>query len=411
MLPPSRGDAVASRRLLRALLREATYLPDPAARQFVRRHVLSAFDKYRIKPETPDSELDSLKFSPERIHEKFRQARKGLSQLRRANEGELRPLERILNWTYGRDGPYRYELLRKQLLIPDPLDDQKALENHHAPFLEKDARVVLDDLPATVVEIPRKNPHAADEPRVFAISPRYPELKGFLEATVRNAHLIVSRSAKLKKTKLSVPARNTWQRPMPHKRVRNQVEKWYATVLDKLQPPLPENEWNRLRGLVSQQIPWEGLKPRRARAPEYLGESPLPPAASEKLLRHQLDIEKLPTKMPGLERAIRITPRTMRRLWARIFSQCPVMWYDAERKKWDAKWEVSTAWESEETFKPTADDLCLFEGANRLAGDKNKRISKEQLVLEQELSGDSNEEAKTTATSTAQTLKQRGGTS
>ncbi|KAK7567067.1 hypothetical protein BKA81DRAFT_195053 [Phyllosticta paracitricarpa] len=457
MLPPSRGDAVASRRLLRALLREATYLPDPAARQFVRRHVLSAFDKYRIKPETPDSELDSLKFSPERIHEKFRQARKGLSQLRRANEGELRPLERILNWTYGRDGPYRYELLRKQLLIPDPLDDQKALENHHAPFLENDARVVLDDLPATVVEIPRKNPHAADEPRVFAISPRYPELKGFLEATVRNAHLIVSRSAKLKKTKLSVPARNTWQRPMPHKRVRNQVEKWYATVLDKLQPPLPENEWNRLRGLVSQQIPWEGLKPRRARAPEvqehwsrydvdklinygflagdyrlnlrlrqlrlseegskeekvarlaqaagshvfpgdkYLGESPLPPAASEKLLRHQLDIEKLPTKMPGLERAIRITPRTLRRLWARIFSQCPVMWYDAERKKWDAKWEVSTAWESEETFKPTADDLCLFEGANRVAGDKKKRISKKQLALEQELSGDSNEEAKTTA--------------
>ncbi|KAK7548610.1 hypothetical protein IWX49DRAFT_501089 [Phyllosticta citricarpa] len=393
MLPPSRGDAVASRRLLRALLREATYLPDPAARQFVRRHVLSAFDKYRIKPETPDSELDSLKFSPERIHEKFRQARKGLSQLRRANEGELRPLERILNWTYGRDGPYRYELLRKQLLIPDPLDDQKALENHHAPFLENDARVVLDDLPATVVEIPRKNPHAADEPRVFAISPRYPELKGFLEATVRNAHLIVSRSAKLKKTKLSVPARNTWQRPMPHKRVRNQVEKWYATVLDKLQPPLPENEWNRLRGLVSQQIPWEGLKPRRARAPEVQEHWQL--RLSEEGSKEE-KVARL-AQAAGSHRAIRITPRTLRRLWARIFSQCPVMWYDAERKKWDAKWEVSTAWESEETFKPTADDLCLFEGANRVAGDKKKRISKKQLALEQELSGDSNEEAKTTA--------------
>ncbi|KAK8159582.1 hypothetical protein IWX90DRAFT_440795 [Phyllosticta citrichinensis] len=436
MPPPSRGDAVASRRLLRALLREATYLPDPAARQFVRRHVLSSFDDYRIKPTKPDSELDSLKFSPERIREKFRQARKGLSLLRRANEGELRPLERILSWTYGRHGPYRYELLRKHLLVPDNLYGQQAVEHHYATLQKGDDRVVLDNLPSAVVEIPRKNPLEAEEPRVFEISPRYPRLKGFLEATVRNSHLIVSRSAKLKKTKFSVPARNTWERPMPHKRVRNQVEEWYAIVLDKLQPPLAEEDWNRLRGLVLGQIPWEGLKPRRPRALEmqaywsqydvdklvqygfsagdyrldmrlrqmrlnvegpkeekiarlvraagsfvtlddqYLGESPLHPIASDKLLRHQLEIERLPTKMPGVDRAIRFTPRSMRRLWAKIFAQCPVMWYDAQRKKWNAKWGFSTTWESDQAFKATADDLSLFEGAESFAADKKKRTSK-----------------------------------
>ncbi|KAK7539525.1 uncharacterized protein J3D65DRAFT_550507 [Phyllosticta citribraziliensis] len=376
MPPPSRGDAVASRRLLRALLREATYLPDPAARQFVRRHVLSAFDDYRIKPTKPDSELDSLNFSPERIREKFRQARKGLSLLRRANEGELRPLERILSWTYGRHGPYRYELLRKHLLVPDDLYGQQAVEHHYATLQKGDDRVVLDNLPRAVVEIPRKKPLEAEEPRVFEISPRYPRLKGFLEATVRNSHLIVSRSAKLKKTKFSVPARNTWERPMPHKRVRNQVEEWYATVLDKLQPPLAEEDWNRLRGLVLGQIPWEGLRPRRPRALEM--QAHWSQYDVDKLVQygHQLEIERLPTKMPGVDRAIRITPRSMRRLWAKIFAQCPVMWYDAQRKKWNAKWGFSTTWESDQAFKATADDLSLFEGAESFAADKKKRTSK-----------------------------------
>ncbi|KAL1386357.1 hypothetical protein HDK64DRAFT_275212 [Phyllosticta capitalensis] len=436
MPTPSRGDAVASKRLLRALLREATYLPDPAARQFVRRHVLSAFDNYRVDPATPDSKLDNLKFSAGRIREKFRQARKGLGQLRRANEGEIRPLERILSWTYGRRGPLRYELLRKHLLVPDDVHGQQAVDLHYDQLLKSDPRVVLDGLPGAVVEVPRKNPIEAEEPRVFEISPRYPRLKGFIEATVRNSHLIVSRSAKLKRTKFSVPARNTWQRPMPLNRARNQVEEWYANVLDKIQPPLKTEDWERLRGLVLGDIAWEGPRPRRPRALEmeahwsqydvdklirygfsagdyrldlslrhlrlseegtkeekvarlaqaarshlnpddlYLGQDSLHPAASEKLLRHQLEIERLPTKMPGKDRAVRITCRSMRRLWAKIFAQCPVMWYDEGKKKWDAKWGSSLLSDPDSNFEASTDDLFLFEGAKLAPEGKKGRAGR-----------------------------------
>ncbi|KAK8232812.1 hypothetical protein HDK77DRAFT_381546 [Phyllosticta capitalensis] len=380
MPTPSRGDAVASKRLLRALLREATYLPDPAARQFVRRHVLSAFDNYRVDPATPDSKLDNLKFSAGRIREKFRQARKGLGQLRRANEGEIRPLERILSWTYGRRGPLRYELLRKHLLVPDDVHGQQAVDLHYDQLLKSDPRVVLDGLPGAVVEVPRKNPIEAEEPRVFEISPRYPRLKGFIEATVRNSHLIVSRSAKLKRTKFSVPARNTWQRPMPLNRARNQVEEWYANVLDKIQPPLKTEDWERLRGLGTK----EEKVARLAQAARshlnhddlYLGQDSLHPAASEKLLRHQLEIERLPTKMPGKDRAVRITCRSMRRLWAKIFAQCPVMWYDEGKKKWDAKWGSSLLSDPDSNFEASTDDLFLFEGAKLAPEGKKGRAGR-----------------------------------
>jgi len=86
-----------SRHLFRAILREATYLPDQQARIYVATHAAARFREYS-PGHKPD---DVLK---QRRHSQLDNARKSLSELRRANQGELKPLLKLLHLTYARIG-------------------------------------------------------------------------------------------------------------------------------------------------------------------------------------------------------------------------------------------------------------------------------------------------------------------
>lgn len=411
-------DASGARHLLRALLRECTYLPDPAARIYVHRHVLRRFREYHPpqgKHRDHKDHLENPAFSPQRIRGALKNAWKGLNFLRRVNEGEVAPLQQLLLLTYGRTGRRRHELM-ETLLIPDAVSESEAVRLWQAEVAATlDPSETITGIPKAVAEAPRRN----GKPHKYEISQRYSRLRALLESQRRYARPVELRRAKLKLTYLEVPLTNIWMRPFPRKRERNMVRKWYASILDKVFPPLPEDEWERLRDLVSGVRKWHGFKRRRPGVPshmssydvaklanvggiagerflslacrehllpengskadmlfrlsttassrfqpadQWLAEGPTNPGVLASLLQDELETKHLPKKLPGRRRAQNITSRLMRRLWAKIFSQCPVLRWNEDKQNWVVEWG---SWEHLQKAPSTAShDTSLFEGVD-----------------------------------------------
>ena len=126
--------------LLRALLREASYLPDPTARGYFRRYIVARFKAYQPRHSATASlavhAVDRYRHSSfrrrhqavidARAGQQQRKAQKGLNLLRRANQGEASCIEKVLWFTYGRLGRRKYALLG-DLLKPDAALSHPAL--------------------------------------------------------------------------------------------------------------------------------------------------------------------------------------------------------------------------------------------------------------------------------------------
>ncbi|KAL9074899.1 MAG: hypothetical protein Q9161_002038 [Pseudevernia consocians] len=284
--------------VFRALLRQCTYLPDPAARQYLRGHVVSRFRDYHPRRTLPFSSRrhKSAALVRQRLPSLLRAARRGLVFLRRANDGHTRHLGKILEMTYGRVGKRRHQLL-KDLKIPDVPVDQAAIEK-------------------------------LSEPGNQAVPHPSGQLMALVRAQARRRLTHFSRS-NTPRPKLEIPAENIWGRPMPIKRVRNFKRRWYAETLDRIMPPLPEAEWDSLSMRASGQSPWEGPVARRkwVGGPDDGGQSHLVGEHVRGNLRG------------SCSNPHRITSRYMRRLWAKISAQCPLMKPNAARKSgWDVLW-------------------------------------------------------------------------
>ena len=269
---------------LRALLRQCTYLPDPAARSYMHSFILA---RYRVYCPHPNKHFSftthNTMITPKRRTKILKEARNAVSQLARANSGHFRCLQKVLLLTYGRTGRLRHEFL-KDVRMPDIPQDHNA----------------LSDLASSK--------KTADEGPQLA-----PKLQAVIRAQRMQKALNLSRSVKIQ-LRPTTPETNSWGRSMPLKRVRNMQKDWYAETLEKVLPPLPESAWTRLRDLATGCIPWEGPVPRRAGHKGFEFESRI------------------------LGNAHVITPRYMRRMWARIFLQCPKVDYDLEAGRWTAKW-------------------------------------------------------------------------
>ncbi|EKG14086.1 hypothetical protein MPH_08829 [Macrophomina phaseolina MS6] len=418
MITLSRADVSSARHLLRALLRECTYLPDPSARLYLHQHILRRFRHYH-PPQHRDNGLNNLPTEPQftaaRLRGALKNAQKGLNFLRRANEGEAGPLQQLLFLTYGRSGRRRHDLM-ETLLVPDPISEREAVELWQAEVeATLDPSLSIQGIPKAVTEVPRQ----VGKPHRYEISPRYSKLRTLLESQRQSAHPVELRRAKLKSTYLEVPLHNIWMRPFPRKREKNLVKKWYASVLDKVLPPLPEGDWERLRDLVSGARRWEGLRRRRPGIPSHMSaydvlklanisglagdrflaltcrEHMLPetgskaemlsrlstiassrfqpadrwlsrgasdPAVLESLLQDSMETKQLPKQLPGKRRAQNITPRLMRRLWAKVFSQCPVLRWNEDKRAWTVEWG---SWEHLQTSPKTLSlDTSFFGDTN-----------------------------------------------
>ncbi|KAF7503626.1 hypothetical protein GJ744_003448 [Endocarpon pusillum] len=290
--------------LYRALLRECTYLPDSQARTYLRDHVIHSYRKHLPRYQQKRKEIP-LRRRVALLH----RGRKGLSVLRRANEGYLKPLQNVLCLAYGRKGRRRRKLM-DELMQEDIPHDHEAV---HAPSdPQKYSRDWLP--PSTVMALLRSQSMNTEH----------------LDRTVTGPTKLTPKPA--------VPEQNTWGRQMPEKRVKNLMRKWYAKQLDRLLPPLPEREFERLQELSHGKIGTDdGPVPRRRKVVAPSAETPS--VVNEMLLLG--GPQKSHTFAAYLHgRPHRLTPRLLQRMWLNILHHVPMMTRNASKDRWEVKWTV-----------------------------------------------------------------------
>lgn len=285
------------RHLLRASLRECTYLPDPVARSYMRGYVL---DRYRRasghtgRPET----------------QKIQQARQGLSVLQRANQGYQSPLEKVLFLSYGRNGKRRHELLVDFLKPPVPKDTDAVKARIAQPGQFEDGW----EAPAAVMDLVKSQMHNG---------------------------MIMSSRLRPRVTRLQpeIPEKNAWGRPLPLVRRRNIRKKWYQLLLSSLYPPLPEKELGILDGLLSGTMPWKPVK--RRREPSVSSTSTSTPTDNNILDFLADGPQKGHTFREYVQgRPHSFTPRFMHRQWRRISAYVPRMFRIPNSDKLYFNWDT-----------------------------------------------------------------------
>ncbi|KZM18627.1 uncharacterized protein EKO05_0000687 [Ascochyta rabiei] len=338
--PTASPSQAKSLRLLRALLREASYLPDAAARDYFRRYAVARFRAYQPADHATAS-FDVLALAKHR-HRAFkrrhlavirartaqqqRQAHKGLNLLRRANQGEGPCLEKVLWFTYGRLGRRKHALLH-DLLKPDPAWPEappplQLLYHSTAPCLQ------YFEAPAA---------HGTHGTHTIAISKQYPRLRAVLASQSHNA-LALGRA--IKRPYFKAPIRNTWERPMPLERAVNNVRRWYAETMTRLLPALPAAEWDSIHAMSTGK---QRIAFARRRTPATLVDLPRALADEDDLpkrLQRNLALDKLSKadRPAGIDRPHALTARYMQRLYAKLLTLSCKLEYDAVHKQWNAIW-------------------------------------------------------------------------
>lgn len=325
-----------ARHLLRAILREATYLPDPHARRYMTSHALSRFRDY-----TPPSK--PMEILQERRDDQVKLARKALSEMRRGNAGELKVLTKILHLTYGRTGKRRHELLQP-LLVPDNAKD--AGQSASTKGVEQQTR---DDAATSW-------PTRVDTEHPDMVKPPLPQLTDKLKALLVSQVRTQPPATRAHPRALApqIPEKNAWERPMPWKRVKNMTLKWYANVLDRTLPPLETAMWDDLKQRALGQISYKPPKRRRARPTS----SNIEDKSGQEALEKQLGLynaKSIENVLKGADETAKgrnLTTRFMQRRWAAVFAQCSKMEWDNKNGRWNVTWGSEVL--QEELRKATA---------------------------------------------------------
>lgn len=345
--------------LLRALLREASYLPDAAARDYFRRYIVARFKAYQPQHHATASAallaLDRYRHRAfkrrlaaviaDRAAHQHRNARKGLNLLRRANQGEASCLQKVLWLTYGRLGRRKHALL-SDLLKPDPTwppgpAPLQQLYHSTAPWLQ-------------YFEAP--NPRNASHGfHVIWVSKQFPRLRAVLTSQCQHHRAL---GPAIKRPYIKTPILNTWMRPMPLKRAVNNVRRWYAENMTRLLPPLPAAEWDTLHALSTgtQRI---AFARRRTPATEPAHDS------FEHTLHRSLALHKLSKadRPQGFARPHALTVRYMQRLYAKLLTLSCKLEYDGTWKQWSAVWGEPREKSRPKSYAAPVDQV-LFDGVD-----------------------------------------------
>lgn len=301
------------RHLLRATLRECTYLPDPVAKEYMRKYVLNRYRAHAVRFQLDDS--FRRRYPSQRVPHPWitnvvrqvhlrRRANQTLSLLRRAAEGYLRPLERVLLLSYGRIGPKRHVLLN-------------ALLDTERPPLPEDNKEVEEML--------RTKPIEFDEdwtpPSI---------LVDLLKAQQRNSAVYRSGLRPVVKSFApKIPAENIWCRPTPWVRRRNIRRRWFQHAKESILPPLSGDDFYTLKELVSGKRPWK--PPARRTKVVSVAEPPVSHLDAKFLVdgpQKGLTFDKYINGRPH-----KITRRFMRRAWERVFGLVPHFTVDPSSSK------------------------------------------------------------------------------
>ena len=350
--------------LFRALLREASYLPDPASREFAHTQITNRFRRNRNEPSETSNFIET-RYGREggqkiRTVRLLAEGRSELQFLKRANSGAAGPLTKVLEQTYGRRGKRKHELMKD---LAPPLETP--MNSHDLRLLSE----ALNDRSSSSKN--KKSNDSNDGSRTDetkgAPHTHFPlfsdKLIALLKSQMKQKQDHFSKPLP-KSTEPKIPEKNSWGRPMPVGRVKNLSKAWYAETLDRAMPPLPEAEWLHLGELASGKIPWAGPRERRAHRTYSwetdLDEGQMTWSATKTAAQRARD------ELTRAREAHTLTPRYMRRLWGSVFAQCPVMVWDVEKAKWDVKWgRVDDEKEIVLSVdRPVFDEFWAFAGVN-----------------------------------------------
>lgn len=303
-------------------------------------------------------ELVARYHSRERIRKVWQASR----QLERAGQGSSADLQKVLFLTYGRSGKRRRELVQR-VLEPDEDGfpaDQAALEE----LIQKQSEG----------EEPRHKDNL--------------KLKALMHSQ-RFHQPLETRGAKLKKVSPTIPKTNIWGRTLPLKLQASIKQRYWADALEKLLPPVPRYEWDRLRDLATGAIPIEDPPLRRRRPVQEPPNTAILEYFTIPTNRHRSEIEGIEIGedyvTTSLEKSNHkkgfniLTPRFMRRMYATIWSMTPTMSQDENTKEWTTKWGgARSAAHTGQVTAPSAIDMELFEGADEQVKPENSRSSQEK---------------------------------
>ncbi|QSZ28744.1 hypothetical protein DSL72_003246 [Monilinia vaccinii-corymbosi] len=370
------------RQKYRALLREATYLPDPDARKFAHDLIVNRCNPHNPKKRNPiywGTDYFRSHFDLETCRKRSKKMAQKLHLLERINlEGSSKDLQDVLLRTYGRAGHRRRELL-SQLLRPGeqelPQDDtalSHVIDSQIAKNLDATKHAVVEE--TGTLEVAKRQRRELKELTMFLAS--------------QQAHNpMESIRGKIKKLLPDIPEKNAWGRRLPAARKEKMRRKWWAYLLERVLPPLPEHEWDRLRDLATEKQPIEELRPRRK---EAISLSPSQPINHGKRMSSLLTPARLNLNYWEQENGKNpIDPddplkkhtrrRAMRRIYGMIWSISSKMVQDENTKEIKITWggERSPAAAGEIT-KPSLKDAELFEmpegSVEQARGTMDKRI-------------------------------------
>ncbi|KAI9715561.1 MAG: hypothetical protein M1812_005865 [Candelaria pacifica] len=365
--PPLRQTRPYHLSLLRALLRECTYLPDPTSRSYYHSYILTRYRKYIPSPHPYHLISNKNNCDAERIGNVTRNAKKGLSLLRRANKGEIKALEKVLMETYGRRGRRRRGLLGGVVGV-EGVDDRDSLEEVIESRRQQQQQLENEGLDSESGDkekgMKKKQGHK--------MPPLNPKLLALIKSQAQT-HPPEYTRPRIRNSKIggTVPEMDIWLRKLSQRREEGLKRRWYVSTLDRLLPPLPDSEFEMLRDLVNGRRGWVrgGVRRRRGRVlvggrwvedggdlvgEGYKGEDGedgdgdgddedgdgdgedglevgfLNQKIQEKVFCHPSRNRR---ELPHF-----ITRRFMRRLWAKVLSQCPRMTWESEKNRWEVEW-------------------------------------------------------------------------
>ncbi|OBT65842.1 hypothetical protein VE03_05473 [Pseudogymnoascus sp. 23342-1-I1] len=344
--------------LLRALLRACSYLPDGPSRQYFHGHIL-----HRFRHVTAPT-LGAYR------------ARKALSLLTRATNGDFPALTKVLHHTYGRAGHRRHTLLN-------------ALLSEHSIHSDAEPPTAISPAVRRVLEPPT-------EVRTFGGSLVPAKLNhaspGAFERLLADQILrypASSNRAQLKNVYAPIPLENIFLRPTGPKREEGMRKRWLAETMDRILPPLPEEEWDRLRDLAMGVEEWEGA-PKRRMPVGNVGKEGSGGLLSVEYLKAPIRHAHSKVRKAEIDQRDQheLTPKYMRRLYAKIWELCPKARWDEELRDWVYTWGGTKIAANKAERKEVAQrDLSLFEGIeglDRPHGKQGKRSPAKGKTIPQE---------------------------
>ena len=203
-----------------------------------------------------------------------------------------------------------------------------------------------------------------------------PQLRALLRSQIQTSPPGLTRPNP-RRLQPDIPTLNSWLRPMPQNRIKNMRQKHYALLLERTLPPLPTDEWYRLRDLASGKARVESVIPRR-KSSSTINANHDRHELRDGALETVMQYSKVPKNVFGNRDAHTITPRFMRRLYAQVFSQCPLMEWDAGREQWKVIWGERALYDELSQGSAPSDELSGRD-SEAMMDDLNKARASAQL--------------------------------